>query len=117
MNKFQIYPEELALVQIFGNEFEDYKSTTRRWLWEIMWCLWKFRILCTNDFSPWLFTQSLSSIWSVNGSPGLRSGDTQSMSIIQNGSSGLHALVITDRNLLTSFVFKLFPDQLYAWNE
>lgn len=31
-NKFQIYPEEYALKQIFGSEFDDYVSTTRRWL-------------------------------------------------------------------------------------
>ena len=32
MNKFQSKPEERALEQIFGSEFEDYKSSVRQWL-------------------------------------------------------------------------------------
>lgn len=32
MNKFQIEPEERALKQIFGSDFEDYKLNVRRWL-------------------------------------------------------------------------------------
>lgn len=32
MNRFQIQPEERALRQRFGQEFETYSSTVRRWL-------------------------------------------------------------------------------------
>lgn len=32
MNQFQILPEERALKEIFGPEFEDYQSRVRRWL-------------------------------------------------------------------------------------
>ncbi len=31
-NRFQIVPEERALLGIFGSEFESYKSKVRRWL-------------------------------------------------------------------------------------
>lgn len=32
MNKLQIEPEEVALLSIFGEEYEQYKSRVRRWL-------------------------------------------------------------------------------------
>ena len=32
IQRFQIVPEERALVVLFGNEFEAYQSTVRRWL-------------------------------------------------------------------------------------
>lgn len=32
MNHFQIEPEERALSKLFGNEFESYKASVRRWL-------------------------------------------------------------------------------------
>lgn len=32
MNRFQIGPEERAMERLFGDEFERYKKTTRRWL-------------------------------------------------------------------------------------
>lgn len=32
MSHFQIRPEEQALLQLFGREFEDYKEKVRRWL-------------------------------------------------------------------------------------
>ena len=32
MNRFQIKPEERALVRIFGNEFAKYSSHVRRWI-------------------------------------------------------------------------------------
>jgi protein-S-isoprenylcysteine O-methyltransferase Ste14 len=32
MNRFQIQPEEKALMSIFGEEFVDYKRRVRRWL-------------------------------------------------------------------------------------
>jgi protein-S-isoprenylcysteine O-methyltransferase Ste14 len=32
MNTLQIAPEERALQEIFGAEFEDYKAKVRRWL-------------------------------------------------------------------------------------
>ena len=32
MNRFQIGPEENALVSIFGEEYAAYKSRVRRWL-------------------------------------------------------------------------------------
>ena len=32
MNRFQIKPEEKALRQIFGVQFEEYKNRVRRWL-------------------------------------------------------------------------------------
>lgn len=32
MNEFQIKPEEKALLKIFGEDFQQYKSNTRRWL-------------------------------------------------------------------------------------
>lgn len=32
INRFQIVPEERALTEIFGVEFEDYKSKVRRWI-------------------------------------------------------------------------------------
>lgn len=32
MNRFQIAPEERALAEIFGAEFENYQSKVRRWL-------------------------------------------------------------------------------------
>jgi protein-S-isoprenylcysteine O-methyltransferase Ste14 len=32
MNRFQIQPEERALGEIFGSEFNDYKKKVRRWI-------------------------------------------------------------------------------------
>ncbi len=32
MTRFQIIPEEKALLQLFGQEYGDYKRNTRRWL-------------------------------------------------------------------------------------
>ena len=32
MNRFQIQPEERALEEIFGSEFNDYKKQVRRWI-------------------------------------------------------------------------------------
>lgn len=32
MNRYQIVPEEAAMAELFGNEFEDYKSRVRRWI-------------------------------------------------------------------------------------
>ncbi len=32
MNQFQIAPEEAALTELFGDEYEQYKSNVRRWL-------------------------------------------------------------------------------------
>ena len=32
MNRFQIQPEERALKEIFGSEFNDYKKRVRRWI-------------------------------------------------------------------------------------
>lgn len=32
MSRFQIVPEERMLTELFGDEFEDYKATVRRWL-------------------------------------------------------------------------------------
>lgn len=32
MNRFQITPEERALLEIFGSEFQSYQSRVRRWL-------------------------------------------------------------------------------------
>jgi len=32
MNRFQIAPEERALVDIFGSEYENYQEKVRRWL-------------------------------------------------------------------------------------
>jgi len=32
INRFQIAPEERALVELFGQDFKNYKSTVRRWL-------------------------------------------------------------------------------------
>ena len=32
MNRFQIAPEEKALLQLFGNDFEHYAEKVRRWL-------------------------------------------------------------------------------------
>lgn len=32
LNRFQIRPEEQALIEIFGPEFRDYQSRVRRWL-------------------------------------------------------------------------------------
>lgn len=32
LNRFQIIPEEQALLSIFGSEFEDYQLRVRRWL-------------------------------------------------------------------------------------
>ena len=32
MNRFQIQPEECALEEIFGSEFNDYKKRVRRWI-------------------------------------------------------------------------------------
>lgn len=32
MNQFQIIPEERILSKLFGNEFEDYRYSVRRWL-------------------------------------------------------------------------------------
>ena len=32
ITKFQIIPEEVAMNELFGNEFIDYKKKTRRWI-------------------------------------------------------------------------------------
>lgn len=32
LNRFQIRPEEEALVEIFGQEFKSYQSRVRRWI-------------------------------------------------------------------------------------
>jgi protein-S-isoprenylcysteine O-methyltransferase Ste14 len=32
LNRFQIRPEEKALISLFGSEFEDYRKHVRRWL-------------------------------------------------------------------------------------
>ena len=32
INKFQIAPEEKVMEEIFGDEYVEYKKTTRRWL-------------------------------------------------------------------------------------
>lgn len=32
MNRFQIVPEERALLELFGKDFEEYKAKVRRWL-------------------------------------------------------------------------------------
>jgi len=32
MNRFQIYPEERALGQLFGADFAAYRQRVRRWL-------------------------------------------------------------------------------------
>ena len=32
ITKFQIIPEESAMEKLFGQEYKNYKKTTRRWL-------------------------------------------------------------------------------------
>ena len=32
ITKFQIIPEEVAMNELFGNEFIDYEEKTRRWI-------------------------------------------------------------------------------------
>ena len=32
ITKFQIIPEEIAMNELFGNEFIDYSKKTRRWI-------------------------------------------------------------------------------------
>jgi len=32
ITKFQIIPEEIAMNELFGNQFIDYSKKTRRWL-------------------------------------------------------------------------------------